>query len=169
MRQTVNIYFNVARILSLIFGIIFCITLIGAIIGIPMIIASKRFGEASNMTDELLVANRTSILGWGIFLAIVFSPTIFGLILLLMLTFMVDNYIKNIEQGNAYKNDVSFSDAVDAGVSNVVNGVKSTFSKNKTNLDKQKEELVKLDKMKEDGLISRAEYEALRKKILGLD
>lgn len=167
MKDTVKTYFNVVRIISLIFGILFCITIVGAILGIPMIIASNKFKDAYNMTDDELVKNRSSILGWGIFLAIVFSPSIFGLIILLILAMMVDDYIKNIETGNLAQNEKSFSDTVEEGVSNTWNGIKNTFN-GKSDIDKQKSELQKLDKMREEGLITSEEYSALRKKILGL-
>lgn len=167
MKDTVKTYFNVVRIVSLIFGILFCITIVGAILGIPMIIASNKFKDAYNMTDDELVKNRSSILGWGIFLAVVFSPSIFGLIILLILAMMVDDYIKNIETGNLAQNEKSFSDTVEEGVSNTWNGIKNTFN-GKSDIDKQKAELQKLDKMREEGLITSEEYDALRKKILGL-
>ena len=168
MNETVKVYFNVVRIVSLIFGILFCITIIGAILGIPMIIASNKFKDAYNMSDEELVKNRSSILGWGIFLAIVFSPSIIGLIVLLMFTMMVDNYIKNIENGDYAKNQRSFADTVEQGASHAWNEVKNTFSGDKSSIDKQREELEKLEKMRNENLISEEEYKALRKKILGL-
>lgn len=169
MKETVNVYFVVARILTLIFGILYCITIFGAVLGIPLIIASGKFKKASNMTDEELVQNRSSLLGWGIFTAIVFAPTIVGLVVLLCLTIMVDNYIKNIELGNYEKNDKSFSETVESGVSNTWNGIKNTFSSGNADIDKQKSDLKKLEKMREEGLITREEYEAMRKKILGID
>jgi uncharacterized membrane protein len=167
MKEAVGVYFVVARIISLIIGIIACITIVGAIIGIPLIIGSNKFKEASNMTDEELVRNRGSILGWGIFTAIILSPTIIGLIILLCMTMMVDNYIKNIEQGNFAKNQQSFSETVESGVTNAVDGIKNTFSK--SDIDKQKNELLKLDKLRDEGLITSDEYDKMRKKILGID
>ncbi len=168
MKDMVGIYFTVARIMSLIFGILFCITIIGAILGVPMIIASNKFRDASKMSDKELVENRSVILAWGIFIAIVFSPTFIGLIVLLILALMVDNYIKNIEQGYEELNNRSFVDRVEEGASNAWQGVKNTFNSNKSNLDKQRVELEKLEKMRNDNLISKEEYETLRKKILGL-
>lgn len=167
MKDTAKIYFNVVRLISLIFGILFCITIIGAVLGIPMLIASNKFKEALNMSDYELVKNRSSLLGWGIFLAVVFSPSVFGLIILLVLTMMVDNYIGNIEEGNYAQNEKSFSQTVEENVSNAWSEVKNTF-RSETDIDKQKKELKKLDRMKEEGLITEEEYSALRKKILGL-
>lgn len=169
MKDMVHIYFTVARVLGLVFGIIFCITIIGAIFGVPMIIAGNKFRDASNMSSKELVENRSSILGWGIFLAIVFSPTFIGLVVLLVLAFMVDNYIRNIEQGCEELNEKSFADTVEDGASNAWQSVKETFGGNRTtNIDKQRAELKKLEKMREENLISKEEYETLRKKILGL-
>ena len=168
MKSTVQLYFTVARILSLVVGILFCITVIGAIIGVPLIIASNKFKEASVMTDAELVKNRGSLLGWGIFVAIVFSPTFLGLIVLLLFAILVDNYIKNIELGQTAKNEATFVEVVESGANTAWNEVKNTFSGKKTNIDKQREELEKLDKMREEGLITREEYEAMRKKILDI-
>jgi len=167
MKQMTEIYFTVARVLALVFGILFCITIIGAILGIPLIMASNKFRDALQMRDEELVKNRGAILGWGIFLAVVFSPTFFGLIVMIILAMMVDSYIKNIEQGDYYKNERTFSETVEEGVSGAWSDIKRTFA-GKSDVDKQKEELQKLQKMKDEGLINGDEYEELRKKILGL-
>ncbi len=168
MKSAVGVYFTVERIVALVIGILLCITIFGAIIGVPLIIASNRFGEASKMTDEQLVQKRGNLLGWGVFTAIVFAPTIIGLILLLCLTMMVDNYIKNIELGNVDQNQKSFAETVEMEASNAWNGLKNTFSNNRSDLDKQKAELQKLEAMREEGLITADEYDALRKKILGI-
>lgn len=167
MKEMKDIYFVVMRVIALIFGIIACITIIGAIIGIPLIIGSNKFGEAVKMSDEQLVQNRGAILGWGIFMAIVLAPTFIGLILILICACLVDSYIKNIAEGNSAKNEKSFKETIVEGSNNAIRGIKSTFSA-PSDLDKQKSELQKLEKMKEDGIITSEEYETLRKKILGL-
>lgn len=167
MQNMKDIYFVVMQIVSLVFGIIFCITIVGAIFGIPLIIASGKFKNASTMNDYQLAQNRGSLLGWGIFVSIMLSPTIIGLILALICTFLVDNYIKNIQEGNYAKNDKPFSQAVKEGANNTVNGIKNAFSST-SELDKKATQLKKLEKMREDDLITQEEYQELRRKILGL-
>ena len=105
--------------------------------------------------------------GWGIFLAIVLAPSIIGLIVMLILVFMVNNYITNLEQGNVEQANKGFGETVKEGTSKAWSGFKETFGI-KSKLDKEKDELEKLQKMKEDGIITEEEYEAKRKQILGL-
>lgn len=167
MKEMTNIYFIVMRVITLIVGIIACITIIGAILGVPLIIASGKFRDASLMNDSDLVAHRGSLLGWAIFSAIVLTPTILGMIAILVFAALTDTYIKNIEQGNAEKNDKTVKEFVVEGTANTVNEVKEAM-KPKSSLEKQIEEIKKLKAMKEEGLITDEEYEALRRKTLGL-
>lgn len=162
-----NFYFTTAWIVSMVLGIIFSITIAGLILGIPLLISSSKFNRARKMTDEELVENRGNLLGWGIFLSIVLAPTILGLIVCLIFVFMVNNYITNIEQGNVEATEKSFGETVKDGTSKAWGGLKETFGF-KSKLEKQKDELNELQKMKDEGIISDEEYEAKRKQILGL-
>lgn len=55
---------NIAGIISLIFGIICTITIIGAIVGIPMIIGGNKLRELSNMDDSEIYKNKDTIIIW---------------------------------------------------------------------------------------------------------
>lgn len=167
MKQMKNIYFTTAWIVSLVIGIIFSITIAGLILGIPLLIASSKFNRARKMTDDELIENRGNLFGWGIFLAIILTPSILGLIVALIFVFMVNNYISNLEQGNVEATEKSFGETVKDGTSKAWGGIKETFGF-KSKLEKQKDELNELQKMKEDGIITEEEYEAKRKQILGL-
>ena len=167
MKQMKNIYFTVAWIISLILGILFCITFVGAIFGIPLLIAASKFNKARKMLDEELISHRGNLFGWGIFLAIVLSPTIIGLIVLLIFVIMVNNYIKNLEEGKLEEANKSFGQTVKDGASKTWGGVKETFGI-KSKLEKQKDQIAELQKLKDDGVITEEEYEAKRKQILGL-
>lgn len=178
MRDMTKAYFTVAYIVALVVGIIYSLTIVGLIFGIPLFMASKRFKLAKDMSDADLVSNRSSLFGWGIFTALVMSPTVIGLIIMLVFVVLVNNQIKNIEAGATEEIEKSFEqtvkegasntwDAVKSGTKNVWNDLKDTFG-GKSDLDKQKEELDKLNKMKEEGIITEEEYEAKRKQILGL-
>ena len=179
MRQTTKTYFNVAWALALIAGILYSITIVGLIFGIPLFIASAKLKKAHEMDDEELIKNRSNLLGWGIFLAIMLSPTIIGLIVILCFVLMVNNFIKDLEQGNTEKTEKSFEQTVaDTGkdVGNTIKenaidtweGFKRTFGI-KTSLQKQKEQLAELEKLKEEGVITEEEYQAKRKQILKID
>lgn len=167
MQQMTKIYFKVAQILSIVLGVIFSITIIGLILGIPLFIASGKFKNAHQMTDEELIENKNSILGWGIFLSIVCAPSIIGLIVIIIVVIMVNDYIGNLEKGDFEKANRSANQVLKDGASSAWNDVKSTFS-GKSDLDKQKEELKKLQQMLDENIITQEEYEAKRKQILGL-
>ena len=55
---------NIAGIISLIFGIICTITIIGAIVGIPMIIGGNKLRELSNMDDSEIYKNKHTLIIW---------------------------------------------------------------------------------------------------------
>lgn len=178
MRDLTKTYFNVAYIIALVVGIIYSLTIAGLVFGIPLFMAAKRFKRAKDMSDADLVKNRSSLFGWGIFTSIVMAPTVLGLIIMLIFVIIVNNQIKNIEAGATEKTEKSFEqtvkegasntwDAVKSGTKSVWNDLKETFG-SKSELEKQEEELEKLKKMKEDGIITEEEYEIKRKQILGL-
>ena len=167
MKQMKNVYFTVGWIFSLILGIIFTITVVGAIVGVPLIIGAQKFNKARTMTDEELVKNRANLLGWGIFLSIILAPTVIGLIVVIICVLMVNNYIKNLEEGKVEEANKGFGETVKEGTTKFIGGVKETFGI-KSKLDKEKDKLLELKKMKEEGLITEEEYEAKRKQILGL-
>ena len=168
MKEMKNTYFTVAWIVSMVVGIIYCVTVIGAVIGVPLLIGMGKFNEARTMTDEELVKNRGSLFGWGIFASIALAPTIIGLIVLLIFVVMVNNYIKNIEEGKTEETSKGFGQTVKEGSSKVWNGIKEVF-KPKSDIEKQQEELEKLNKLKEQNLITEEEYQQKRKQILGIE
>lgn len=55
---------NIAGIISIIFGIICTITIIGAIVGIPMIIGGNKLRELSNMDDSEIYKNKDTLIIW---------------------------------------------------------------------------------------------------------
>lgn len=168
MKETSKLYFKVISIVDLVIAIILSITVVGLIIAIPLFIAYSKFNKASVMTDEELIKNRSSLFGWGIFSAIVLSPSVIGLIAIILIAVLVNNYIKDLEDGNFEKANKSFGEAVKAETSNIVNNTKEAFGI-KSGVDKEKAELEKLNKLKEEGLITEEEYALKRKKILNLD
>ena len=179
MREMTKTYFTVAYWVSLILAIFFTITIAGIVLAIPLFIAQGKFAKAMVMTDEELVKNRGSLFGWGIFLSIVLAPSVIGLIVMLIFVIMVNNQIKNIEVGATEKVEKTFEETIKEGASstwdtvkegskNVWNDIKGIFA-GKPELEKQKEKLEELKKMKEEGVITEEEYNAKRKQILGIE
>ena len=178
MRSMTKTYFGVAYVVALIVAVLFSITIIGLVFGIPLFMAANKFKAAKDMSDADLVANRSTLLGWGIFTSIALAPTFVGLIIMLIFVILVNNQIKNIEVGDVEKTEKTFEqtvkdgaaatwDTVKSGTKTVWGDLKEAFA-GKSELEKQKEELEKLNKMKEEGIITEEEYEIKRKQILGL-
>lgn len=57
---------KIAGIISIIVGILFCLTLIGAIVGVPIIIGGCKFKDYANLSDEELLQHKDSIIIWTI-------------------------------------------------------------------------------------------------------
>lgn len=118
----------VARILSLITGILYCITIIFIPIGVLNIIASNKFAQAEK--DEV---SRETVRNWSIYL--IFTDTISGILgLVASESNKDDNVFENV--------DVNMSSSVE-------------------------QRLNKLSRLYESGAISREEYEARRREIIG--
>lgn len=93
-----KVILKVAGIFSLVIGIICCLTIIGAIIGIPLIVGGTKFMNFSNMTDEKLNFEKSSILGWSIFFLIfTFVSGVLGLIYYFSLTETYDNITESLK------------------------------------------------------------------------
>ncbi len=56
-----------AGIIAIVFGIICCLTIIGLLWGIPLIIGGYKFNEYSMLEDEEVLNHKSGILGWSIF------------------------------------------------------------------------------------------------------
>ena len=157
-KDGVKVYFAIAQIATIFVGIVCCITIIGLILGIPLLIASGRFGDAKNMNDAELINNRVSLKSWGIVVAILLSATIVGLIVMLVLVFAADNYIRNLDN-NKENDHTSFKE-----------GVSTLYANTKEDLyaAKIKGELDALQKLLDNGIITKKEYDAKRKQILDI-
>lgn len=147
----------------LVFGLALTITF-----GCLLIKVTKLYKEAAKMDDEFLKENKGRILGWGIFFAIVMSPSIIGFIASLVLSILANNYIQGLIDGREEDNR-SFGQKVKTTSRSIVRGTKEVF----VGSDEEKQEdllkkLRDLKQMKEDGLIDEDEYAVLRKKTLGL-
>ena len=91
---------NVAGILSIVFGIIACITIIGVIVGVPMIIGGSKFREISKLEDAQIFAKKDTILVWSIvFLFLNVISGVLGLIFYISLENSISN---NINKEDSY-------------------------------------------------------------------
>ena len=99
-----KILLKAAGIIGIIFGALACLTIIGIIFGIPMIIGGYYLYNYSNMDDSEIINYKNSIFGWSIFFCI-FSiiPGVLGLIYYFGLTnegftFTKKDHINDLEK-----------------------------------------------------------------------
>lgn len=133
------------RILMLIVGILLCVTIIGLIFGIPMIIGSNAMGRAENYSQKQLKENNTTLLVWGILFGVCTLPA--GAV---AIVFAVFTYNTINEMGSTKKESE--------------NSNNSTHTNN--DIDRIKQELEDLERMRENGIISEEEYQSLRNRII---
>lgn len=72
---------EIAGIISLVFGILACLTIVGVIIGIPLIIGGNKVKSMANMSDQVILENKDTILIWTI--VFLFINQISGILLLI--------------------------------------------------------------------------------------
>lgn len=144
MKQNRNsTWFSAVGIISIIAGILYSITIIGLIVGIPLFIGASKFLGYSKMSDDEVLAEKSNVMVWSIVFAVVMFPL--GLIALIPAF--------NLE-GN-----------VDRATSGAITGVKSAFEK-KDPMEEKMEKIQKLYEMKEKGIIDEDDFAAAKAKIL---
>ncbi len=160
MKDFVKTYATVMYIVGLVIGIIFCVTIVGALVGIPLIIGSNKFKIAKDASMSELVEMRSSLLGWGIFYSIVVAGSIFGFICILVCSIMVNKYLSGVEEGSMQET---------ISLSQFANRSEETTATQEDSAQSIKDKLKEIDSLYEEGVITKEEYEAKRKKILDID
>ena len=74
MKNRNYIFLLVSAILGFVAGIGYCITIFGAIAGIPIITGAFKYLAWSKMTDEELAKTKDSLMLWGIIYTILMFP-----------------------------------------------------------------------------------------------
>ena len=193
MRKTMRRYFIAMQIIDLLWALLLCSTPILLLIfsnvatkltglsiytlmscEIPVVIlalllfkASSKFKNAKISTDAKLVENKKSLMGWGVFSAIMLVPTILGFVVVLVFATMVNRTITDIENGDFERNYYSIKEKVKEKTKATTNESQETFGV-KGEMQRQKEQLEELKAWKKSGILTDEEYKAKRKKILGL-
>ena len=175
----VRSYLNIMYIVFLIIGILSVITIIGAIIGIPIIIGSNKFKELKDAPLNTIIQEKGDIFGWSIFFGIITLPI--GAVIFIFAG-MVNSFLEECTKNNNTQGNINYQqNNTQFGVNNgevqektfgqtvkdfskkTVNGVKDAFGIKDTT-----QKLEELKKMYEEGIITKEEYDALRKKTLGI-
>ena len=132
---------KISGIIAIVFGILACLTLVGAIVGVPLIIGGAKMKEYADYTDEQIVANKDKILIWTI--VFLFFCQISGILLLIFYIDSIGKYEKGITGDNMnYQSNMN------------------------TNNNAKYEELEKVKKLYDEKILTKEEYEKEKKRIL---
>jgi phosphate/sulfate permease len=88
---------KISGIIATVLGIIYSVTIIGAIVGIPLIIGGSKMMGYANLSDSELNEKKDSILGWSIFF---FFFTVIGGVLGLVFYLTMDSNIFTAKKSN---------------------------------------------------------------------
>ena len=125
---------KISGIIAIVFGILACLTLVGAIVGVPLIIGGAKMKEYADYTDEQIVANKDKILIWTI--VFLFFCQISGILLLIFYIDSIGKYEKGITGDNMnYQSNMN------------------------TNNNAKYEELEKVKKLYDEKILTKEEYE----------
>lgn len=132
---------KISGIIAIVFGILACLTLVGAIVGVPLIIGGAKMKEYTDYTDEQIVANKDKILIWTI--VFLFFCQISGILLLIFYIDSIGKYEKGITGDNMnYQSNMN------------------------TNNNAKYEELEKVKKLYDEKILTKEEYEKEKERIL---
>lgn len=128
---------KISGIIAIVFGILACLTLVGAIVGVPLIIGGAKMKEYADYTDEQIIANKDKILIWTI--VFLFFCQISGILLLIFYIDSIGKYEKGITGDNMnYQSNMN------------------------TNNNAKYEELEKVKKLYDEKILTKEEYEKER-------
>lgn len=132
---------KISGIIAIVFGILACLTLVGAIVGVPLIIGGAKMKEYADYTDEQIIANKDKILIWTI--VFLFFCQISGILLLIFYIDSIGKYEKGITGDNMnYQSNMN------------------------TNNNAKYEELEKVKKLYDEKILTKEEYEKEKARIL---
>ena len=131
---------KISGIIAIVFGILACLTLVGAIVGVPLIIGGAKMKEYACYTDEQIIANKDKILIWTI--VFLFFCQISGILLLIFYIDSIGKYEKGITGDNMnYQSNMN------------------------TNNNAKYEELEKVKKLYDEKILTKEEYEKEKERI----
>lgn len=169
-------YCQVIYIVYLIIGILYTITIIGAVVGIPLIMGANKFKSAKEKPIDQVLPMRNSLFVWGIVFGILTIPV--GA-LTIYFAVKANSFLEAVAQNNpelalsssaqnqagnnGQVQEKSFGQNVKDFSKKTVEGVKGTFG-----IKSKSQKLEELKKLFDEGTITKDEYDALRKKVLGI-
>ena len=139
---------KISGIIAIVVGVLACLTLIGAIVGVPLIIGGAKIKEYSDYTDEQILVIKDKILIWAI--VFLFFCQLSGILLLIFYIDSIGKYEKGLGI-NTNTNDMNYNN--------------NTNNMNATNNAKY-EELEKVKKLYDEKILTKEEYEKEKSRIL---
>lgn len=92
-----------AGIISIVLGIICCLTIFGAIVGVPLIIGGNKIKDMANLSDQELMTQKDTILIWMV-VFLVFNQ-ISGILVLIFYIDMDGSLSNTLNGSNKTSND----------------------------------------------------------------
>ena len=139
---------KISGIIAIVVGVLACLTLVGAIVGVPLIIGGAKIKEYSDYTDEQIIVIKDKILIWAI--VFLFFCQLSGILLLIFYIDSIGKYEKWLGI-NTNTNDMNYNN--------------NTNNMNATNNAKY-EELEKVKKLYDEKILTKEEYEKEKSRIL---
>lgn len=156
MNKKNNIIFSIFTVIAYFYGIMLVATIILIPLGVYSIIAANHYSTYSEMQETELAMHRKSVLGYIIFGSILYFPI--GLLLLLVLPSINNNIVvepaseikvQEIHQEETQEN----TEPVEVEISEPVTS------------EEKAEKLAKLERFKNNGLITEEEFEQAKKQL----
>lgn len=142
---------KISGIIAIVVGVLACLTLIGAIVGVPLIIGGAKIKEYADYTDEQILVIKDKILIWTI--VFLFFCQLSGILLLIFYIDTIGKYEKglgiNTDNMNFNGNMNYNNNANNMGVNN-----------------NKYEELEKIKKLYDEKILTKEEYEKEKSRIL---
>ena len=95
---------NIAGIIAVVLGILCCLTVVGAIVGIPVIIGGIKLREYSNMTIEEIKMQKENLLIWTIVMLLL--CTLSGVLCLIFYISLDNQSLFTSTKTNSYYDDL---------------------------------------------------------------
>ena len=146
MKNNQYAFLIISAILGLVTGILACLTLLGIVIGIPLIIGATKYFEWAKLSNDELAKQQNELMIWGVVFTILMFPI--GAIALFPPLMMSQNNFNKTEETS--KKEFQQTNAT---------------SSKKTKLER----ITELSELKEKGLIDETDFEIAKKKILSED
>lgn len=90
--QTAKTLSFIGAIVAIVLGALYCVTIVGIIMGIPMIVGGVLLLKFRDYSDDVFYEHRGALLGWGIFFLFC---TVIGGVLELIAYFQVNSYVSD--------------------------------------------------------------------------